>query len=193
MQKLSNTRIPIYYMFTSRLGKIRLFFFAALCGFAACLAAVFIYLQGYIIEPKATDEHGSSSGESAAGWLADYNLNERMQFFCTTMFMDGGSQVFGFVDAHGKPLYMIFYSDMDSEKGQGDYRRCWLQRSFNDKQAVEVRPGSALEQRLLLALQHEFDWSMNSAGVSLKAKVLELLKTRNKEIYIFEAIIAPME
>ena len=68
----------------------------------------------------------------------------------TAAFTDGGSEALGFINGNGEILHVWFDYSMSMKK---DYRPCYLKRSYDDKQAVEIPRQSELESKVMARIE----------------------------------------
>lgn len=83
-------------------------------------------------------------------------LSDHWDYAYSSVFGDGGSCAYGFINHEGLIVYLVALSPMQSP----EKRVISLQRSFNDREAVVLVPGSKLEAQVLKLVEnaHEFPW-----------------------------------
>jgi len=80
-------------------------------------------------------------------WVEDIIRDNDYWFYLTAVpFADGGSVALGFMNGDGVMLHVLFDYSIGHDS---DYRRCYIQRSFNDSEAIELERGSELESEVI--------------------------------------------
>ena len=98
------------------------------------------------------------------------------------MFTDGGSVVMGFINGNGEVLYVFFDYSIGSSHDPKAYRKCKLQRNYNDKRAVEIPPGSELECKVISLIEKAECHEVLEKILPRRDKAIEILKTRNIDL-----------
>ena len=99
---------------------------------------------------KETD---SSIGTPEPSSIANLDLDGFWMYRTADMFMDGGSVVMGFINGNGEVLYVFFDYSIGSSEDPKGYRKCKLQRTYNDKGSVEIPPGSEIEGKVISLIE----------------------------------------
>ena len=82
--------------------------------------------------------------------------SDHWDYAYSSVFGDGGSLAYGFINDQGLIVYLVALSPMQSP----EKRVISLQRSFNDRETTVLVPGSKLEAQVLKLLEnaHEYPW-----------------------------------
>ncbi|MCP5537308.1 MAG: hypothetical protein H7A51_13890 [Akkermansiaceae bacterium] len=100
------------------------------------------------------------------------------------MFADGGSVIMGFINGNGEIIYVWFDFSIGGEKY--DYRRCFLQESYNDPDAVEILQGSDLESKVITLIEESRSHEALDKIMPSRDKAIQILKSRDLNIRLFE-------
>ncbi len=79
------------------------------------------------------------------------HVNGIWHYAFSGVFADGGSVALGLINGNGEIVYVFF----DYSAGTNhEYRRCYIQRSYNDSGAVEIVRGSDLESSVISIIKN---------------------------------------
>lgn len=93
----------------------------------------------------------------------------------------------GFIGADGEILY-VFFNYSGSE--DFNYRRCFLQRSHNDKDAIEIAPDSDLEAAVIKMINESRVPDSVAKLLPERSKAVHILETRDIDSKLMRDIIA---
>jgi hypothetical protein len=124
--------------------------------------------------------------------IANLELDGFWMYRTADMFMDGGSVVMGFINGNGEVLYVFFDYSIGSSEDPKAYRKCKLQRTYNDKMAVEIPPGSELEGKVISLIEKAHCHEALEKILPSRDKAVEILKTRSIDLRLVgEAKVVP--
>jgi len=99
-------------------------------------------------------------------------------------FLDGGSVALGFIDSNGDLLYVWFDFSINSKS---KYRRCWLMKTYNDTDGVEIIPKSKLETKVISLIESSICGGVLEELLPKRYEAIEILKTRELKLRFSEA------
>ena len=100
-------------------------------------------------------------------------------------FADGGSVIMGFINHNGEILYVFFDYSIGSGK---DHRRVFVQRSYNDPDAVEVVPRSDLESNVVTLIKEARLHSALEPLLPERSLAIKILQTRDVELRLMREV-----
>ena len=113
-------------------------------------------------------------------WVKDVIKDHDYWFYLTAVpFADGGSVAMGFMNLEGEMLHVLFDYSIGHDQ---DYRRCYIQRSFNDLEAIELERGSKLEAKVISIIK---DARLNKESrpfLPSQDKAIEILEKRDLDL-----------
>jgi hypothetical protein len=130
-------------------------------------------------------ETNNSSATPEPSSIANLELDGFWMYRTADMFTDGGSVVMGFINGNGEVLYVFFDYSIGSSEAKG-YRKCKLQRIYNDKGAVEIPPGSELEDKVISLIEKAHCQEVLEKILPSRDKAIEILKTRNIDLKLVD-------
>jgi hypothetical protein len=127
-------------------------------------------------------ESDSKSVASTPNAIAQLDLDGFWQYRTADYFLDGGSVVMGFINGNGEVLYVFF----DFSMGTHEYRECRLQRTYNDKDAITILPGSDLERKVITLIENAHSIEVLEKFLPNRGRAIEIIKTRKLELRLVD-------
>ena len=97
------------------------------------------------------------------------------EYVYCTMFSDGGSLAYGFLNDEGSLVYLFAECPMVSP----EKRRILLKRSYNDREAIVIDSGSKLEAKVLHLLDTLMDYSWAEGHLFDLGELVAMLQDRS--------------
>lgn len=130
------------------------------------------------------ETNNSASPEPSS--IANLELDGLWRYRTADMFMDGGSVIMGFINGNGEVLYVFFDYSTESSEDTKAYRKCKLQRTYNDKMAVEIPRGSELEGKVISLIEDAYCHEALEKILPSRDKAVEILKTRSIDLRLVD-------
>ena len=113
-------------------------------------------------------------------WIKDIIRDNDYWFYLTAVpFVDGGSVALGFMNSDGVLLHVFFDYSISHDL---DYRRCYIQRSYNDSEAIELGRGSELEVKVISIIKDARLPKELSSFLPDRDKAIEILEKRDIDL-----------